>query len=119
MPVKIDQLAEAALQHDGLRVRSLSQDLLRERDSFKDIPRPATDDPRLLALAASLVELLAARRNQEPPAWTKKVGPMPEPFFLLESAAHMKRLRELCETQAPEYLRKRRLYAPPNYLDFA
>ena len=28
-------------------------------------------------------------------------------------------LRALCETQAPEPLRKRRLSAPPNFLEFA
>jgi hypothetical protein len=34
-------------------------------------------------------------------------------------AETMKRLRTLCETQAPEPMRKRRLYAPPIFLEFA
>jgi hypothetical protein len=116
---KIEQLARAALQREGLTVRSLTQDLLRDTHSFQDIPRPASQDARLLPLAAGLVELLAQRHNQQPPAWVREIGPMPEPFFLLETALHMKRLRELCETQSPEPLKKRKLYAPPNYLAFA
>jgi hypothetical protein len=43
---------------------------------------------------------------------------LPEPIFLLEAAARMKRLRALCETQSPEPLRKRGFYAPPNFLEF-
>ncbi|GAB4582094.1 MAG: hypothetical protein Fur0022_48470 [Anaerolineales bacterium] len=116
---KLEQLARAAYQHEGLLVRSLTQDLLRETRSFQDIPRPTSQDASLLSIAAGLIELLAQRQNQQPPAWSQDIGPMPEPFYLLETALHMKRLRELCETQAPEPLKKRNLYAPPNYLAFA
>jgi len=119
MKTKVDQLAEAALKREALLVRSLAQDILREEKSFKQLPRPDTDDQRLLALAAALIELLAARQGEEPPDWTSEVGQMPEPFFLLEAAMTMRSLRELCETQAPEPMRRRRLYAPPNYLAFA
>jgi hypothetical protein len=42
-----------------------------------------------------------------------------EPVFLPKAAARMKRLRALCEAQAPEPLRKRGLYAPPDFLTFA
>lgn len=115
----LEQLAEAALQRDGLRVRSLAQDLLRETARLSEVPRPASADLRLLSTAAALIELLADHQHQTPPAWTREIGPLPEPFFLLEAAEHMKRLRALCETQAPEPMRKRRLYAPPNYLAFA
>ena len=115
----LEQLAEASLQRDGLRARSLAQDLLRETTHLSDLPRPASADPRLLSMAAALVELLAARRQQPPPPWASEIGPLPEPFFLLEASERMQRLRALCETQAPEPMRKRRLYAPPNYLSFA
>ncbi|GAB4577758.1 MAG: hypothetical protein Fur0022_04890 [Anaerolineales bacterium] len=116
---KLEQLARAAYQHEGLLVRSLTQDLLRETSSLQDIPRPTSQDTRLLSIAASLLELLAQRQQQAPPAWVQDIGPMPEPFYLLETALLMKHLRELCETQAPEPLKKRNLYAPPNYLAFA
>jgi hypothetical protein len=117
--VTIEQLAEAALQRDSLRLRSLTQDLLHETPRLSDVLRPASTDPRVLSTAAALIELLAVRQQQNPPAWAREFGPLPEPFFLVEAAEHMTRLRVLCETQAPEPMRKRRLYAPPNFLAFA
>lgn len=115
----IEQLAEAALQRDSLRLRSLVQDISRSNVIWKEIPRPSTSDLRLLAVSAALAELLASRQNQIPPSWTKEIGPLKEPFFLLQSAESMKRLRMLCETQSPEPMRKRLLYAPPNFLEYA
>ncbi|MBL8079949.1 MAG: hypothetical protein JNM55_18420 [Anaerolineales bacterium] len=115
----IEQLAEAALQRDSLRLRSLVQDIARANVNWSLILRPKTNDLRLLALSASLAELLASRQKQEPPAWTKEIDALQEPFYLLQSAEKMKRLRLLCETQSPEPMRKRLLYAPPNFLEFA
>ncbi len=115
----IEQLAEAALQRDSLRLRSLVQDIARANVNWSLILRPKTNDLRLLALSASLAELLASRQKQEPPAWTKEIEALQEPFYLLQSAEKMKRLRLLCETQSPEPMRKRLLYAPPNFLEFA
>jgi hypothetical protein len=115
----IEQLAEAAYQRDSLRLRSLVQDMVRSETDWNSLPRPKTKDVRLLVIAASLTELLAIRQNQTPPAWTKDIGALNEPFYMLRSAENMKRLRVLCETQSPEPMRKRRLYAPPNFLDFA
>ena len=115
----IEQLAEAALQRDSLRLRSLVQDITRAGINWSSMPRPRTNDVRLLAIAASLAELLAMRQHQAPPMWTKEIGALKEPFFLLQSAEKMKRLRVLCETQSPEPMRKRHLYAPPNFLEFA
>jgi hypothetical protein len=85
------------------------------RDS--EYPKPQTNDSRILAAAASLVELLASRLHQTPPPWTKDVGALPEPIYLLKAAASMKRLRELCETEAPEPLRKRGERARPTFLN--
>jgi hypothetical protein len=115
----IEQLAEAALQRDSLRLRSLVQDIARANINWSMISRPVSNDLRLLALSASLAELLAFRQKQPPPSWTKEVGALQEPFYLLQSAEKMKRLRLLCETQSPEPMRKRHLYAPPNFLEFA
>ena len=69
-------------------------------------------------MTAALLELFASRMKQEAPSWTAEVGPLSEPIFLLKAAETMKRLRQLCEAEAPEPLRKRGLYAPPNYLEF-
>lgn len=115
----IEQLAEAALQRDSLRLRSLVQDITRADINWSMIVRPKTTDLRLLALSASLAELLASRQKQIPPSWTQEIGALEEPFYLLQSAEKMKRLRLLCETQSPEPMRRRHLYAPPNFLAFA
>lgn len=117
--VTIEPIAEAALQRDGLQLRHLTQALLRACADLSVVPRPRTSDPRVLAVAAALLELLAGRRNQPAPAWTSEIGTLEEPIFLLEAAARMPRLRRLCETEAPEPLRTRGIYAPPNFLEFA
>ena len=115
----IEQFAQAALNRDHLLLRSLVQDSIHAKVKWSDLPRPQTSDQRILVMAASLIELLAARQKQTHPAWTKDVGPLKEPFFLLQSVEKMKRLRVLCETQSPEPLRKRNLYAPPHFLEFS
>lgn len=117
--VRLEALAEAALAGESLRLRSLVQDFLREAPRLADIPKPEVGDPQQLALLAALLELFAHRRRQAAPAWTAEVGPAPEPVYLLQAAATMPRLRRLCEVESPEPLRRRRLYAPPNYLEFA
>ena len=117
--VALETLAKTALQRDGLRLRSLALDFMREQPKLALIPRPPINDQQVLATAAALLELLAQRAGQIAPAWTREVGPVPEPVFLLEAATRMKRLRALCESEAPEPLRKRGLYAPPEFLTFA
>lgn len=115
----LDELANAALEQDNLAVRSLAQDLLHEHPEVTAWLAPATHDPQLLAIAAGLTELLALRLHQPAPEWTATVGPAPRPHFLLKAASTLKRLRTLCMDEAPEPLRKRRIYAPPNFLEFA
>jgi hypothetical protein len=117
--VRIEQLAEAAINHDALLLRSLTQDFLRERPNLKEYSKPTAVNFKTLAAAASLIELLAERSNQEPPSWTKEVGALPQPVHLVKSAATMKNLRALCEQQSPEPLRKHGFYAPPNFLESA
>jgi hypothetical protein len=117
--VALEALAHAALEQDNLTLRSLVQDLLHQQPEVAAWTAPATRDPQLLAIAAGLAELLAQRLRQPAPAWTTTVGPAPRPHFLLKAAATLKRLRTLCMDEAPEPLRKRRLYAPPNFLEFA
>jgi hypothetical protein len=117
--VTLEALAEAALQRESLHLRSLVQDFLREHPHLADIPRPAGDNPQVLGTAAALLELLAERTDQIAPDWTAEIGAVPEPVFLLEAATRMRHLRALCETEAPEPLRKRGLFAPPDFLTFA
>lgn len=117
--VRIEQIAQAALAGDSLQTRGLTQDFLREQKHFENLPPPQTTDASVLALSAGLAELFASRANQRAPAWTQTVGAVNEPVFLVRSALTMKHLRELCETEAPLPLRKRKFFAPPNYLEFA
>ncbi len=115
----IEQIAAAVLRDDNLETRSLVQDFLRSQPVLADVPPPDTDDYTLLVVAAALLELFSLRTEQPAPEWTRRVGPVEQPLYLLKSAAHMRRLRELCRDAAPEPLRRRRLYAPPDYLTFA
>jgi hypothetical protein len=115
----IEQMAEAALARDSLRLRSLVQDWMRSGLPVNGLSRPNTTAPDVLAVSAGLAELLALRQGQSPPAWSREIGAMAEPFYLVESAVSMKRLRALCEIQSPEPLRKRKLFAPPHFLEFA
>lgn len=117
--VQIEQLARAALERESLQLRSLVQDFLRSQPNLVDVQPPQTEDEVVLAMSAALLELLALRTNQASPPWTASVGPAKEPFYLLKSAAQMKRLRQLCRQESPEPLRTRRFYAPPDYLAFA
>lgn len=99
--ISLEQLAEAALQGDSLLLRSLTQDWLRENPSLNECQPPRINDPRILAVAAALIELFAQRLHQSPPDWTEQVEALPEPIYLLKSARTMKRLREMCEADAP------------------
>jgi hypothetical protein len=117
--VDLEQLSSAALRGDALVLRDMVQELLRDPAAIKTFMQPPTSDPRVLAMSAGLVELLAGRTNQPPPSWTAGIGPVGEPVFLVKSAQTMRHLRKLCETESPEPLRKRNLLAPPGYLGMA
>jgi hypothetical protein len=113
-----ETLAKAALNNEPLLVRSLAQDLVQHY-SLESIPRPTTKDTQVLGTAAALVELLALRCGQAAPTWTSDIGKVPRPTFLVAAASRMDNLRRLCETESPEPLKKRDLFAPPDYLTFA
>src|SRR5689334_20672146 len=90
--VTLEMLAETALQRESLRLRSEVQDFLRQHSQLVSVPHPSTDNPQILGTAAALIELLAQRSGQSAPAWTKEIGAVPEPMFLLDAAIRMKRL---------------------------
>jgi len=115
----IEDAVAAAQRRDNLTLRSLVQEILRDYPQLASVPRPATENQEILALAAGLLELIAQRTEQAAPSWTGDIGAMPQPFLLLEAALRMKRLRALCENESPEPLRKRGLLAPPDFLSFA
>jgi hypothetical protein len=118
--VTIEQIAEVALAGGSRLLRGMTMALLRENSDLSQIPRPKTDDPLILAAAASLIELFAQRRGQSPPEWTKEIGPLPKPIYLVKGIGKetTKNIRRLADAQSPEPLRKRGFLAPANYLTF-
>lgn len=115
---KIEELAIAVLEYDSLLARTLVQVYYDLKLALTHIEKPVTEDSDILVTSAALIEMLSMRRGQNPPDWTKDVGPLVHSRFLLKAATSMQRLRRLCETEAPEPLRKRGLFAPPNFLEF-
>jgi hypothetical protein len=116
---RIDQLAQAALSGDALLLRALAQEWLQENSLLAESLPPESNDRSILVIAAGLVELFAQRRREAAPDWTRGVAGLDQPFFLVRSAERMPRLRRLCETESPLPLRKRNLFAPATYLQFA
>jgi hypothetical protein len=119
--VTIEQIASRVLDEGEDRLlRGMVMALLDENPTLSDISRPQTEDHRILAVSASLLELFAQRSNQSPPEWTKEVGPLPEPIYLVHGIgeATRKYLRRISDAQSPEPLRKRGFVATPNYLTF-
>lgn len=115
--VRVEDIARAALAYDALEVRSLVQDLLREGPDWETLPRPASPDLRVLAVAAALVELLAARAGASPAPWTSSIGAVDEPIFLLRAAATMPRTRARLTEESPAPFRNRNLFVPPGYAE--
>jgi hypothetical protein len=113
----LEQIARSALSGDALETRSLVQDWLASQPAFATVPKPEEVDSTVMAVSAALVELLSMRFGQTPPAWAEDIGPAPTAIHLLRSAMTMRRLREMCEAEAPLPLRRRKIYAPANYLE--
>jgi hypothetical protein len=115
--ITVEQLAKVALKLDSFQLRAVAQEFLRQHPRLSEINRPNTNDSKVLAVAASLLEMFAARARQRPPSWTTEVGPLPEPMYLIKLKPTATFTRQLCDTEAPEQLRKRNFFAPPNFLD--
>ena len=114
--VQLEDIARAAIAGEALSVRSLTQDWLAAERHLAKVPRPENVDERVRIVAAALIELFALRRGEPAPDWTAQIGPLSEPMFLLRYAATMPRLRRMCELESPEPLRRRRIFAPADYL---
>ena len=112
-------LVQALLRRDALTARQWVADAGRESMVWSDVPRPVGWTALELAVAAGVVELLASRADQIPPQWTATVGEAPAPVYLVRAAETMPRLRRLCETEGPEPLRWRHVFAPPEFLTIA
>jgi hypothetical protein len=110
-------LTTAAWTGDALAVRDLAQSLLSS--SLAALPCPKDLPPTQLVIAAALVELLAVRSGQAAPDWTAEIGPLAEPWFPVRAALSFPNLQAACLRESPEPLRKRRIFAPADYLTWA
>ena len=117
--MELRDLVEALVARDALRARQWTADALRARLIWTHTPRPVGWGALELSVAAGVVELFASRSRQAPPSWTATVGAAPEPLYLVRAAEVMPRLRRSCETDGPEPLRVRQIYAPPDFLTAA
>lgn len=112
------ELVRALRTHETLAARQWVKDALRTGFQLHAVSKPSGADAVDLAISAGVVELLASRWEQSAPAWTKDVPALPAPFFLVQAAATLPRLRKACEEEGPEPLRRRGLLAPPDFLSF-
>jgi hypothetical protein len=117
--VRLEDLVDALLRYDPVTARQWVADAARQRLEWRCIPEPSGLDSTGMAVAAGIAELLASRAGQLAPDWTAAVPPAREPFLLVRAAAHMPRLRRVCEIEGPEPLHKRHLLAPPDFLTAA
>ncbi len=117
--MNIRDLVRALLAFDALAARDWVAEATRARLRWAELPLPAGLSQDELALAAGVVELLAARARQTPPAWTGSVGASSRAIYLVRAALSMPRLKALCESEGPESLRRRGFFAPPEFLTVA
>ena len=112
----IEEMAEALLNRNDLRLRLLLQAWLATNPNITAVPYPKTRNQRVLAAAAALAELLALQLNQTKPTWTKDIGGLPQPFFVISLGEKAGFTRNLCLTEAPEPFKRRNIFAPANFL---
>ena len=113
------ELVEALRDGRMLDARQWVADAVRASFDWSAVALPELLAPRDQVIAASIVELLSERAGQPPPAWTRSIGPADREIWLVRAAATMPRLARLCREEGPEPLRKRRVFAPPNFLTAA
>jgi hypothetical protein len=115
----LGDLVRALLSFDALAARQWVADSMRVGVVWSSVPKPVDLDPVALGVAAGVAELLAERAGQAPPPWTSTVDAPPAPVCLVKAAHTMPRLRQLCEEEGPEPLRRRGILAPPEFLTVA
>ena len=103
---RIEELARALLNHEGATVGQMTMNLF-ELPSFTDLHRPEGVTQKELVVSAALIELFASCRGEPSPEWTKAVGALPEPVFLMGGyEKKFPRSAERWRREAPEPLKK-------------
>jgi hypothetical protein len=116
-PMQLADVARAALRGEHLLVRQWAADCLRERVAWPSFEQPGGLVGDELVVAAAVVELLADRAGQARPAWTARVPALSRPLYFVPLP--LRRSREASVHGSPEPLRRRGIFAMPNYLEFA
>src|ERR1051325_3028590 len=113
------EVVNALLSGDLLTARQCVIEARRENVVWERVEQPHGLDERQLSVAAGVVELLASRTGDAPPAWTKEVGPAHEPVVLDPGLEQMPRSFARARTAGPEPFIRRNLIALPDFLDVA
>ena len=117
--MELRELVRALLEYDTISARQWVADFARAGAKWCEIPNPEGFSREELAVAAGIVEMLATRCGEPFPRWTENVPASPRRIFLVRAADTMHRLRRACEAEGPEPLRRRQLFAPPDFLTVA
>ena len=112
-------LVHAVLTYDALTARQWVTDSLRMEMNWSLVPLPRALDALEASVAAGLAEMLASRVGQAAPGWAHSIQATTKPVWLVKAASTMPRLRQLCEEEGPEPLRRRGILAPPDFLRVA
>lgn len=114
--MEIRDLVDALFDDDILAARQWVKDARRKGLRFAAIEPPTGLDEARYAAAAGLVELLASRNGEQPPDWAVCAPAAPRDVWLDRGLLAVPLLRARGEQYAPEPLRRRRLYALPEFL---
>ena len=114
--MKLEKLVRAILDNHLVEARQWIADAQRTGMRFDSMPLPPLQSNQERVLAAGLVELLASRDEQMAPSWAGQIGSLPEPFFVGNRLKEMPRSAEEARTNGPEPLRRRNIFASPNFL---
>jgi hypothetical protein len=117
--VELRDLVDAIVARDALGARQWVADAERAAFDWSRVPEPQHLGALGLSVAAALVELMSERRGVPAPSWAKAVPASPQRIYLVRAAESLPRLRRLCEEEGPEPLRRRGLFAPPDFLTAA
>jgi len=115
----VPELVHALLAGDLLTARQCVADARRTGVQWERLDEPRGLSDREMSVAAGIVELLAARAGDSPPAWTNRIGAVLEEFVLDPGLERMPRSFAHAKIAGPEPLRRRNLIALPDFLDVA
>jgi hypothetical protein len=117
--MELRDLIQFLVRGQPLAARQWLADAQRLRFDWSTVSALPNADTTSAAVAAGVVEMMAERAGVAPPAWTGTIPGVATPLFLVRAAATMTRLRRLCEEEGPWPLRRRLIFAPPEFLTLA